>query len=377
MDSRRRQAVFWAVALALFIGALWLLGDTLLPFVLGAAIAYFLDPVADRLERIGMSRVLATAIISAGVILCFVLTILLIVPALVEQIRQAITAFPGLLSRLQSWITTIFPRFSGEDQLLRRALASVEGSLADVGPNIANSVLSSSLAVMDFVVLMVVAPVVAFYLLLDWDRMIAKADSWLPRHHAATIRKIFSDIDKVLAGFVRGQFSVCVILGTFYAIGLSLIGLPFGFLVGMVAGFLSFIPYVGSMTGGVLSIGIALVTFWGDPIWIIATAAIFGFGQFVEGNILSPKLVGKSVGLHPVILILALAVFGKLFGFAGMLIAVPTAASLGVVGRFLIDRYLESPLYSGVRAEHAHTTELILPPNERIERTGEEPPGAP
>lgn len=348
MVVRSRQAWFWVAALAVFIVVLWILGDTLLPFVLGAAIAYFLDPVADRLERAGLSRVFATAVISAGVILVFALTILLIVPALIEQVRQAIDAAPGLLDRLQTWIGTLFPRFSNEDQLLRRALASVEGSLAEVGPNVINSVLSSSLAVVDFVVLIVVAPVVAFYLLLDWDRMIAKVDSWLPRRHKHTIRGIFIDIDRVLAGFVRGQFSVCFILGTFYALALSLVGLPFGFLVGMLAGFLSFIPYVGSLTGGVLSIGIALVTFWSTPIWIVATALVFGFGQFVEGNILSPKLIGKSVGLHPVVLIFALAVFGKLFGFAGLLVAVPAAASLGVLSRFLLERYLESPLYRGL-----------------------------
>jgi predicted PurR-regulated permease PerM len=349
MVSVRSQLWFWGAALIILICVMWLLGDTLLPFVLGAAIAYFLDPLADRLERAGTSRVLATAIISAGMVLCFGLTLLLVVPALVEQVRQAVEAAPELIERLQTWLGNRFPRFSREDQLLRRGLAGVEGSLSDVGPRLVNSVLSSSLAVMDFVILIVVAPVVAFYLLLDWDRMIAKVDAWLPRQHAATIRRLSGEVDRVLAGFVRGQFTVCVILGTFYALGLSLVGLPFGFLVGLLAGLLSFIPYVGSLTGGILSIGIALVTFWSQPIWIFATAAIFGFGQFVEGNILSPKLIGKSVGLHPVILILALSVFGKLFGFAGMLVAVPAAASLGVVGRFLVDRYLQSPLYSGVQ----------------------------
>jgi predicted PurR-regulated permease PerM len=364
MAPRSRQAWFWGAALVVVAAALWILGDTLLPFVLGAAIAYFLDPVADRLERAGLSRAFATAMISAGVVLCFVLTVLLIVPALIEQTRQAINAAPNVIDSLQAWIGTRFPRFSSEDQLLRRALASVEGSLAQVGPNVINSVLTSSLAVVDFIILIVVAPVVAFYLLLDWDPMIAKVDSWLPRRHAQTIRTIFEEIDRVLAGFVRGQFSVCVILGTFYAVSLSLVGLPFGFLVGLVAGFLSFIPYIGSLTGGVLSIGIALVTYWGEPLWILAVAAIFGFGQFVEGNILSPKLIGKSVGLHPVVLILALAVFGKLFGFAGMLVAVPAAASLGVLSRFLLDIYLESPLYRGAYRVVEPARPELLPPHD-------------
>ncbi|WP_111430891.1 AI-2E family transporter [Rhodobacteraceae bacterium DSL-40] len=364
MVSRRKQLWFWGIGLVMFVAVLWTLGNTLLPFVLGAAIAYFLDPVADRLERLGLSRVIATAIISIVAVLGFVLTTLLVVPALVDQFRQAADAIPGFIDSLQALIAERFPRFSSEDQLLRRALQSLEGSLANIGPEVVNSLLTSSLAVVDFIILLVVAPVVAFYLLLDWDRMIARIDSWLPRQHAGTIRGIATEIDRVLAGFVRGQFTVCMILGTFYAIGLSLVGLPFGFLIGMLAGFLSFIPYVGSLTGGVLSIGIALFSFWGEPVWIFATAAIFGFGQFVEGNILSPKLIGKSVGLHPVILILALSVFGKLFGFAGMLVAVPAAAALGVVGRFLVEQYLESPLYSGVPQIPDPNSVGLLPPEE-------------
>jgi predicted PurR-regulated permease PerM len=151
----------------------------------------------------------------------------------------------------------------------------------------------------------------------------------------------------VLAGFVRGQLSVCLVLGAFYALALMTIGLSYGFLVGIVAGLISFIPYVGSVVGLLLSVGIALIQFWDEKIWIVATAGIFFFGQFVEGNILSPNLIGKSVGLHPVWLILALAVFGSLFGFAGLLVAVPVSAALGVLWRFLVERYRESPLFTG------------------------------
>ena len=211
-----------------------------------------------------------------------------------------------------------------------------------------NTVLASSLQVLDIVVIMLVTPVVAFYLLLDWDGFVAKIDSWLPRRNAGTVRQLAHEIDVVLAGFVRGQSAVCLILGIFYAIALMVVGLPFGFLIGMFAGLISFIPFVGSFVGGVLSIGIAIFTFWEDPVWIFVVAGIFGFGQFVEGNILSPNLIGKSVGLHPVILILALSVFGALFGFAGLLVAVPLAAAIGVLGRFAVDQYLASPLYSGL-----------------------------
>lgn len=345
--SRNGQLVFWGIALGLFAVALWLLGDTLLPFLLGAAMAYFLDPVADRLERLGLSRALATAIIAIGVVLVLVAAIVLVIPLLVEQLRDLIEALPNSFERVRVLIEQRFPAGGEEDRQLQRGLTTMQDHLAEVGPEVLNSVLASGMALVDFVILLVVAPVVAFYLLLDWDRMVAKIDGWLPREHADTIRGLARDIDRVLSGFVRGQLTVCLILGVFYAVALTLIGLPFGFLIGMVAGLLSFIPYVGAIVGGVLSIGVALASFWGNWIWIIATWAVFQFGQFVEGNILSPNLIGKSVGLHPVLLIFALAVFGKLFGFAGLLVAVPVAAALGVLGRFAVDRYLESPLYTG------------------------------
>ncbi len=347
MVSPKRQAMIWGVCFILFALMLWFLGETLLPFMLGAAIAYFLDPVADRLEAMGLSRLMSTVLIAFGAVILFVLVMVLIVPAMVGQIGDLVEAFPGLVQSAQEFLIARVPGIDGEDGMLQRGLATVQEHISQVGPELINTALASSLAVVDFVVLLVVAPVVAFYLLLDWDRMVERIDELLPREHAPTIRRLAKDIDRVLAGFVRGQVTVCLILGTFYAIGLTLIGLPYGFLVGMVAGLLSFIPYVGSLTGGILSIGIAVFSFWETPVWIAATVAIFAFGQFFEGNILSPKLIGKSVGLHPVLLILALAVFGSLFGFAGMLVAVPVAAALGVLGRFLVGQYQQSPLYMG------------------------------
>lgn len=346
--SAVKQGWFWGLFLLILVVVLWLLGDTLLPFFLGAAIAYFLDPLADWLERHGLSRVLATAVIAVAAVILFVLGMVLVVPALAGQLSDLVEAAPGMFATAQNYLVARFPEGSDAEDLLVRGMTAAQENAARIGPEILNTVLSSGLAVMDFVIVMVVAPVVAFYLLLDWDRLVAKVDGWLPRGHLEPIRGIARDIDRTLAGFVRGQVTVCLIQGTFYAIALTLIGLPFGFLVGMLAGLLAFIPYVGALVGGVLSMGIALFAFWDEPIWIAATAAIFAFGQFVEGNVLTPKLVGSSVGLHPVTLILALSVFGALFGFTGMLVAVPVAASLGVIGRFLVGRYLRSPLYTGM-----------------------------
>src|SRR5690606_30780702 len=188
------------------------------------------------------------------------------------------------------------------------------------GGKLASGLLSSALSVINAVVFIVVVPVVAFYLLLDWDSMVAKVDGWLPRDHAPVVRRLAGDIDRVLAGFVRGQVSVCLILGTFYSVALMAAGLDFGLIVGAIAGLITFIPYVGALIGGALAIGLALFQFWGDWLQIGLVAGIFAVGQFLEGNVITPRLVGKSVGLHPVWLLFALSAFGTLFGFVGMLV---------------------------------------------------------
>jgi predicted PurR-regulated permease PerM len=256
-------------------------------------------------------------------------------------------AIPDYLAQLTNFLGRRFPQLFDENSAIGRSLASAETALRDSSGTVLNQLLYSSLQVLNFLFVLVVTPVVSFYLLLDWDRFVANINAALPRAHAPTIRRIFRDIDSVMAGFVRGQFLVCILLGAYYAAALMLIGLPYGLLVGILSGMIVFIPFVGSTIGLILSTAIAAFAFWQQPIWIFLTAGVFLLGQFVEGNILSPMLVGKSVGLHPVTLMLALSVFGVLFGFTGLLIAVPLAAALGVLGRFVFDKYLESPLYSG------------------------------
>ncbi|HUG60453.1 MAG TPA: AI-2E family transporter, partial [Methylomirabilota bacterium] len=186
-----------------------------------------------------------------------------------------------------------------------------------------------------------------FYMLLDWDRMVDRIDSFMPREHLGTIRELAREMDQGVSNFVRGQVSVSTLLGLFYAIGLTMAGLNFGLLIGLFAGVISFIPYVGSIVGGVLAIGVALVQFWPDWTMVLIVGVIFAVGQFVEGNILQPKLVGGSVGLHPVWLMFALFAFGALFGFVGMLVAVPAATAFAVLIRFALRKYIESPLYRG------------------------------
>ncbi len=345
-----RQLRFWGIAAVVFILVLWLLGSTLLPFLLGAGIAYFLDPIADRLQRLGLSRLWATAVIAVTAVVVFVLVLVLAVPALVQQVQGLIATAPDYVAGLVTFLSRRYPDIFGENSPVMRNLAGFETMLREGGLTVLNQVLSGSLRIFDFLIVMVVAPVVAFYLLLDWDRMVGHVNQMLPREHAPTIRRLARDIDVVLAGFVRGQLSVCLILGTYYAVVLMAIGLQFGFLVGLTAGLITFVPYVGSTIGLVLAMGIAVFQFWDDKVWIFVTLGLFLFGQFVEGNVLAPNLIGKSVGLHPVWLILALSVFGALFGFAGLVVAVPVAAALGVIGRFLLEQYRASALYTGREA---------------------------
>ncbi|MGB3146485.1 MAG: AI-2E family transporter [Paracoccaceae bacterium] len=343
----RMQATVWGSAAALFLLCLWGLGDVILPFVMGGAIAYFLDPIADRLERAGLSRTAATSVISVAALVIFVILALLIVPMLVRQLVGLIDAAPDIFQRLQGFLAEKFPHAMDENSVLRETLLGLGKAIQDRGGELAGGLVTSALSIVNTVIFLVVVPVVAFYLLLDWDHMVAHVDQALPRDHQETIRTVARDIDKVLANFVRGQVWVCLILGSFYSVALMLAGLQFGLIVGAIAGLITFIPYVGALIGGGLAIGLALFQFWGDWVSIALIGGIFAVGQFLEGNVITPRLVGKSVGLHPVWLLFALSAFGTLFGFVGMLVAVPVAAAIGVLARFGLSSYKGSLLFQG------------------------------
>ncbi len=346
------QAKFWTISIAVLALALWYLGDVILPFVLGGAIAYFLDPVADRLEAMGLSRVMATVVISLLGVLFFVIAILLVVPTLISQALALVDTAPELFRQLHDFIATKFPTLLDESGTIRQSLNSIGQKIQERGGELVGTLVSSAMSVLNIIILLVITPVVAFYLLLDWDHMVARVNALLPLDHAPAVRQIARDIDRTLASFIRGQGSVCLVLGTYYAVALMIVGLQFGLVVGFIAGLITFIPYVGALVGGALAIGLGLFQFWGEWWSLGAVAAIFFVGQFLEGNILTPKLVGSSVGLHPVWLMLALSVFGSLFGFVGMLVAVPVAASLGVVARFFIGQYTGGRLYRGLSGQN-------------------------
>jgi predicted PurR-regulated permease PerM len=351
--SLRRQIYFWLFVLVLFVLFLWLFSSILLPFVAGMALAYFLDPVADRLERIGLSRMMATAVILLSFIVLLVIALIIIVPSLVGQAADFAQKVPGYVTQLQHMITDSNSHLVPE--WLKAQMGNIKDNLSKyVGEGVSFiaslfvQIWASGKALVDVLSLLVITPVVAFYLLLDWDNMVAKLDNWVPRDYVATVRDLAGQMNDAIAGFVRGQGTICLILAIFYGTSLSLAGLNFGLLIGIMSGVISFIPYLGSLTGFILSVGIALVQFWPDYPWILLIAGIFVFGQFVDGYILQPKLIGEKVGLHPVWLMFALLAFGALFGFVGLLVAVPASASIAVLVRYAISRYLESDLYHGV-----------------------------
>ncbi|MEM9472065.1 MAG: AI-2E family transporter [Pseudomonadota bacterium] len=350
----QRQVSIWLVVLGTIIAFMWLFADIMLPFIAGIVLAYFLDPVADALERLKLPRLAATLVIVLTSVFLLVLVLLLVAPLIGDQIGKFAERLPSNVSTLVALFNDLAPAW------VKDALANTSATLPASGSEIAakaagwvasllQSILTGGLALFNLMSLLIITPLVTFYMLNDWDRMVERIDGWVPRDHVETVRAVARDINSAMAGFIRGQGTVCMLLGMFYAVALIAAGLNFGLLIGLTAGLLSFIPFVGAAIGGILAIATALVQFWPDWVQILIIAGIFGLGQFIEGNFLSPKLVGQSIGVHPVWLMFALLAFGYLFGFAGVLLAVPLAAAIGVLSKFFLNQYLASKLYLGVK----------------------------
>jgi predicted PurR-regulated permease PerM len=377
------QVSFWVGTFLFFVLMLWLFSGVLLPFMAGLALGYLLDPVADKLESLGLSRLGATLLIMGGFMLGLVLLIVLVMPVLGGQLALFIESLPSNVAKLQELFTEISRNFARDYGAMIKEKIGIEvpsptdlkasttdllGQGAQWVASLLKSVWTNGTALVGLMSLLVVTPVVGFYMLLDWDKLVATIDSLVPLRHRATVRTLARQIDSALAGFLRGQSLVCLFLGLWYGLGLSFIGLNFGLLIGISGGLLSFIPYIGSLTVLILSCAVAIVQGW--PNWHLVAMAlgVYASGQFLEGNILSPKLVGDSVGLHPVWLIFALLAFGSLYGFTGLIVAVPFAAATGVILRFAVARYRDSRLYTEVTKPDAPLLEgshIILEPDRR------------
>jgi predicted PurR-regulated permease PerM len=330
--------------------ALQLFASVLLPFVAAAGIAYVLDPPTRRLTGFGMPRSLAATVMSLAMIVAVLLFALLLYPLIVVQLGLLIGRVPQYVTLLQGWAGGIMTNLQdsfGRDVVNDKVRDLVSGQagamLSYIAPAL-SSVIGSGFAIFNVLTLLVVTPVVAFYLLRDWPRVTGKIDSWLPYRYREVIRAQAREVDRILSAWVRGQAMCCLILAGYYAVALTVVGLDLGLIVGIAAGILSFIPYVGSITGGVASLGLALAQFhsWRG---LIPVAAVLVVGQILEGYVIYPRFLGDRVELPAVWVIFALFAGGAAFGFLGVMLAVPIAATIGVLCRFWLRRYLGSPLY--------------------------------
>lgn len=349
----RNQVLIWVGLFTAAILLLWVFRPILLPFVVGLTLAYLLNPAVNWLQKLGLGRSWSSMLVLSLVLVLLGGMLLALVPLVAAQIGGLIAGLPGYVSDLQALLRQWAPQFT--EWLGPQRTAQLENSLADLlgrGVEFAGIVTAtlaqSGLTVINTIAVLFITPVVAFYLLVDWEGMVKKVDDLLPRRYRGEIRGILVDIDRAMAGVIRGQGSVILVLCAYYATSLTLAGLNYGLAIGLIGGLLSFIPYVGFLVGFALSMTVALVQFWPEQwVFVLVILAIYAVGQFLEGNILYPKLVGQSININPVWLMFALFAFGLLFGFVGLLLAVPLAAITGVLTRYALTKYQQSSLYLG------------------------------
>jgi predicted PurR-regulated permease PerM len=369
-DTSRRWQLFAITAVIVYL--IWLLAPVLMPFAVAAMLAYLGDPLADRLERLGLNRMWAATIVFVVIMVVVVGVLLLLIPLIARQVENLISNLP----RYGDWAqNTVWPWLQARLHLdphtfdSDRLLTAIKEHMASIG-GVATAVLGkvsrSGLGIAMWLTNLVLIPVVAFYLLRDWDRLVAKVDGMLPRSIQPTIAHLASESDKILGAFVRGQLLVMLALGVFYGAGLGVVGLTVGPLIGMVAGLLSFVPYLGFIIGFVAAIIAALVQY-GDWTHVLLVCGVFVIGQLLEGYVLVPKLVGDKIGLHPVAVIFAVLAGGYLFGFLGVLLALPAASVIMVLLRYLIERYRMSELYNEAGPEDPVVAEVEV----AVHRDGE------
>ena len=343
------KTIFSTVILLIVILFLNLINDILLPFIVGIIIAYFLDPAADKLEKKGWDRSYATLFILLLFILCIIIFSYSLGPILYRQLIALITDIPryiiNITNILSPYLNSLYNKLGYENNIQQGIiLKEISEYALTLSKGIFANIWHSSIAIINFLSLIFITPIVTFYLLKDWDIITAKISILIPKKYYSDFLNQCKNIDIVLSSYIRGQTNVCLILGIFYAICLSLVGLNFGFLIGFLTGIFSFIPYFGMLIG--MLIGTIVALFQSDgSLFVILVISIFLLGQFIEGNFITPRLVGDKVGIHPALIIFSLLVGGTLFGFVGILFAIPTIAIIGVLGRFFIKKYIKSKFY--------------------------------
>ena len=345
MRSILKENVFW-VFICMTLGAflLWNISDILAPFILGGILAYLLDPMADKMESFGVPRLLTALTVSLFALFVLMTAAILVIPIIFDQINQIIGFIPYITNEIYLVMQKGFKVLNlGEVEDID--LVNLSKNLNEVSPIFAKSIFNSSFAILDFIFLLMVTPIVAIYLLVDWDKIIKEVEKVIPRRLEPTISQIVIEMHKTVASFLRGQFSVCIILAIFYAASLTALGLEYGLLVGLFSGLISFIPLIGAILGGLVAPVVSLAQFWQTPEWVGVVLIIFLFGQVLEGNLLTPRLVGKSVKLHPLWIIFSVTCFGSLMGWVGIILAVPSAACIAVLVRFSLKIYFETDFY--------------------------------
>ena len=354
--KHQKQVLFWLTMAVLLVLAILTLQEILLPFVAGLVIAYALNPLVDRIERLGLGRLLASVFIVLLLLVLFIVVLVFLAPILLRQAEQLVGSIPGELEKLRpifdKWARQRFgDGYEMIAGMLDQSYANIKANWTSYAAPVLQSLWDRGQALIDFLALILITPIVVFYLLVDWRDMMVRLGDWLPRDHEATLRRLAGEMDAAIGAFIRGQGIVCLVLGTLYTVSLTLIDLQYGLLIGIVTGVMSFVPVVGTVLGLITASIVALIQGWPDLTLFGLVVAIFAAGQALDAGFLSPRVVGPKVGLHPVALIFALFVFSYLFGFVGVLVAVPVAAAIGVLIRFALRLYLASPIYKGGGAD--------------------------
>ena len=362
-DNSRRWQLLGIAAVLVYL--IWLLAPVIMPFAIAAMLAYMGDPLADRLERAGLSRTWAATIVFITLLVVFAGVLVLLIPLIAKQVENLIINLPHYAEWAQDtawpWVQAklhLDPHTLDGDRLLALIKAHMD-SVGGVASTVLGTVSRSSLGIVMWLTNLVLIPVVAFYLLRDWDRLVATIDHMLPRSIQPTVAYLARESDKILGAFVRGQLLVMLVLGVFYAAGLTVTGLSVGLLIGLVAGILSFVPYLGFIVGFGAAM-IAVLVQYGDWEHVLLVCGVFAVGQTLEGYVLVPKLVGDKIGLHPVAVIFAVLAGGYLFGFLGVLLALPAASVILVLLRYLVERYQQSELYNEAGPEDPIVTEVDI-----------------
>ncbi len=342
IDGYYKPALWMLVTLMTLAVFVWLFSAPLTPYVWAIILSYLLSPLVNILENNGVKRTIAgILVLFLGISLIFGI-IFFVLPIFVQQVEKLIISFPAIYNRSLNLIENFLPNFVDKNLILEKKYLDMNEFLDNSGSKIVSQIASYAFAIVDLILLIMIVPIITFYLLVDWKKIMLNLGSFVPSHSSKEINSILLNIDSLLTGFVRGQLLVCLFLALFYSVSLSFLGLSYGLLIGVFSGLISFVPFVGASLGAFIGVCVATYQFWSVPIFVAYVILVFGIGQILESNVLTPKLIGSAVRLHPVIIMLAVSIGGAVAGLSGILLAVPFAGILAVLLRHIGRKYVTS-----------------------------------